>query len=130
MLTGPVFALPLPLLPAQILWVNLVTHGLPGVAIGAEQAEPNVLKRAPRPPQEGMLTRRAGLEVLVLGTTVAGSCLALALWAGTQGRPWQTMLFATLRWLSSGSPSPPGQIAARCGGCRRQATRFSTRRWA
>jgi P-type Ca2+ transporter type 2C len=96
MLAGPFLALPLPLLPAQILWVNLVTHGLPGVAIGAEQAEPDVLHRAPRPPGEGILTRRAGLQVLVLGTTVATSCLALALWAGAQGRPWQTMLFATL----------------------------------
>ncbi len=96
MLAGPFLAFPLPLLPAQILWVNLVTHGLPGVAIGAEQAEPDLLRRAPRPPHEGILTRRAGLEVLVLGTTVAASCLALALWAATQGRPWQTMLFATL----------------------------------
>ena len=96
MLAGPFLAFPLPLLPGQILWVNLVTHGLPGVAIGAEQAEPDVLHRAPRSPHEGILTRRAGLEVLVLGTTVAASCLALALWAATQGRPWQTMLFATL----------------------------------
>jgi Ca2+-transporting ATPase len=96
MLTGPFLALPLPLLPAQILWVNLVTHGLPGVAIGAEQAEPDVLRRPPRPPREGILTKRAGLEVLVLGTVVAASCLALALWAAAQGRPWQTMLFTTL----------------------------------
>ena len=96
MLVGPFLALPLPLLPAQILWVNLVTHGLPGVAIGAEQAEPDVLHRAPRPPGEGIVTRRAGLEVLVLGTMVAASCLGLALWAVTQQRPWQTMLFATL----------------------------------
>ncbi len=96
MLAGPFLAFPLPLLPAQILWVNLVTHGLPGVAIGAEQPEPDVLRRAPRPPHEGILTRRAGLEVLALGTTVAASCLALALWAAAQDRPWQTMLFATL----------------------------------
>lgn len=96
MLAGPFLALPLPLLPGQILWVNLVTHGLPGVAIGAEQAEPDVLHRAPRPPREGILTRRSGLEVLALGTTVAASCLALSLWADGQGRPWQTMLFATL----------------------------------
>jgi Ca2+-transporting ATPase len=96
MLAGPVLALPLPLLPAQILWVNLVTHGLPGVAIGAEQAEPDVLHRPPRPPREGILTRRAGLQVLVLGTVVAISCLALALWASGQDRPWQTMLFAAL----------------------------------
>jgi len=112
MLAGRFLALPLPLLPGQILWVNLVTHGLPGVAIGAEQAEPDVLHRAPRPPHEGILTRRAGLEVLVLGTTVAASCLALATWAATQGRPWQTMLFATLALAQLGIA-----ITTRSDGC-------------
>jgi P-type Ca2+ transporter type 2C len=50
---GPFLGLALPLLPAQILWVNLLTHGLPGVAFGAEQAEPDVLTRPPHPPTEG-----------------------------------------------------------------------------
>ena len=50
MLMGPFLGLALPLLPAQILWVNLLTHGLPGVAFGAEQAEPDVLSRPPPQP--------------------------------------------------------------------------------
>jgi P-type Ca2+ transporter type 2C len=58
MLIGPLLGLPLPLLPAQILWINLLTHGLPGVGFGAEAAEPDVLHRPPRPPHEGVLTRR------------------------------------------------------------------------
>jgi Ca2+-transporting ATPase len=96
MLIGPFLGFPLALLPGQILWVNLVTHGLPGVAFGSEQPEPDVLRRPPRPPKEGILTRRGYLEVLVLGSVVAFGCLGLAVWASTHDRPWQTMLFATL----------------------------------
>ena len=66
MLLGPFLGLALPLLPAQILWVNLLTHGLPGVAFGAEQAEPDVLNRPPRPPTEGVLSRRGWWEVVTL----------------------------------------------------------------
>ena len=55
MLAGPFLGLPLPLLPAQILWINLLTHGVPGVALGAEPAEPDVLRRPPRSPQESVL---------------------------------------------------------------------------
>jgi Ca2+-transporting ATPase len=50
MLLAPLFGLPLALLPAQILWVNLVTHGLPGLALGVEQAEPDTMRRPPRRP--------------------------------------------------------------------------------
>ncbi|GEL17096.1 cation-translocating P-type ATPase [Pseudonocardia asaccharolytica] len=96
MLVGPFFGMPLPLLPGQILWVNLVTHGLPGVAIGSELAETDVLRRPPRPPREGVLTRQAWGDVLAIGTLITVGCLGLAVWAGTHGRPWQTMLFATL----------------------------------
>src|SRR5436309_2543359 len=54
MLAGPVFGLALPLLPAQILWVNLLTHGLPGVALGGEPADPGIMDRPPRPPAESV----------------------------------------------------------------------------
>jgi P-type Ca2+ transporter type 2C len=50
MLVGPFVGLPLVLLPAQILWVNLLTHGLPGVALGSEPADPGAMRRPPRPP--------------------------------------------------------------------------------
>ena len=96
MLLGPFLGLPLPLLPGQILWVNLVTHGLPGVAIGSEVAEPDVLERPPRPPREGILTRRTTLEILAVAGTITTGCLGLAGWAASQGRPWQTVLFSTL----------------------------------
>ena len=48
MLAGPLVGLALPLLPAQILWVNLLTHGLPGVAMGSEPADPAAMRRPPR----------------------------------------------------------------------------------
>jgi Ca2+-transporting ATPase len=96
MVLGPFLGLALPLLPAQILWVNLVTHGLPGVAIGSEAAEPDVLRRPPRPPREGILTRRTAAETVALGATITIGALGVAIVARTLGWPWQTMLFVTL----------------------------------
>src|SRR5205807_1922809 len=52
MLVGPMVGLPLPLLPSQILWINLLTHGLPGVALGSEPVDPDAMSRPPRPPAE------------------------------------------------------------------------------
>ena len=96
MLMGPFLGLALPLLPAQILWINLLTHGLPGVAFGAEQAEPDVLSRPPRPPTDGVLSKRGWWEVLTLAAAIATSCLLLACWLAALHRPWQTPLFGTL----------------------------------
>ncbi len=96
MLLGPLVGFALPLLPGQILWVNLVTHGLPGVAIGSEIAEPDVLRRPPRPPAEGLLTRRGAFDVVWVAGLITVSCLALAVWSAARGGPWQTLLFATL----------------------------------
>jgi P-type Ca2+ transporter type 2C len=74
MLLGPFLGLALPLLPAQILWVNLLAHGLPGVAFGAEQAEPDVL--SPPPLQPVWRTPPSGNPFLYVA--VAGSVLAVA----------------------------------------------------
>ncbi|WP_245645816.1 cation-translocating P-type ATPase [Pseudonocardia acaciae] len=102
MLVGPFLGLPLPLLPGQILWVNLVTHGLPGVAIGSEVAEPDVLRRPPRPPAEGILTRRTVTDILGVGVLITAECLGVALWAAVEHRHWQTLLFATLAFTQLG----------------------------
>jgi Ca2+-transporting ATPase len=96
MLAGPFVGLAIPLLPGQILWINLLTHGLPGVALGAEPAEPGVLQRPPRSPDEQVLGAGLGRSILAVGGLLAAVSLAVGLVAETSGRPWQSMLFVVL----------------------------------
>jgi P-type Ca2+ transporter type 2C len=96
MLIGPFLGLPLPLLPAQILWVNLMTHGLAGVALGAEPAEPDVMRQPPRPPAESVLGAGLWPRILRLGGIIAAITLGVGVWAQATGRPWQSMVFLTL----------------------------------
>lgn len=96
MLAGPIFGLAVPLQAGQILWVNLLTHGLPGVAMGNEPAPEDVLRRKPRPPEEQMLNMTTGRNVAVLGAVVAAVCLAVGVASRTLDRPWQSSVFVTL----------------------------------
>jgi P-type Ca2+ transporter type 2C len=96
MLIGPFLGLPLPLLPAQILWVNLMTHGLAGVALGAEPAEPDVMRQPPRPPAESVLGAGLWPRILRLGGVIAAITLGVGVWAQATGRPWQSMVFLAL----------------------------------
>ena len=57
MLIAALFALPLPLLPVQILWINLVTDGFPALALAVDPKNPNLMRRPPRRPQERVLER-------------------------------------------------------------------------
>jgi P-type Ca2+ transporter type 2C len=77
MLLAPLFGLPLALLPAQILWVNLVTHGLPGLALGVERAEPGAMRRPPRRPGEGVFARGLWQHLLVMGLLTGTVSLGL-----------------------------------------------------
>ncbi len=93
---APFFGLPIPLLPIHILWVNLVTDSLPGIALAAEPAEADIMSRPPRPPQEslfaGMLT-----HILGMGLLMAVLCLLLYAEAFSSGRSHaQTMVFTAL----------------------------------
>jgi P-type Ca2+ transporter type 2C len=67
MLFAMILGLPLPLVPIQILWVNLVTDGLPAMALGLDQPEENVMKRPPRQPKEGVFARGLGWKVISRG---------------------------------------------------------------
>ena len=67
MLFAMLLALPLPLVPIQILWVNLVTDGLPAMALGLDQAESNVMKRNPRHPKEGVFARGLWWKIISRG---------------------------------------------------------------
>ena len=71
---------PLPLLAAQILWLNLVTNGLQDVALAFEPGEAGVLRRAPRPRTEGVMSRLLWERTLVTGLVMAAGTLAVFLW--------------------------------------------------
>jgi Ca2+-transporting ATPase len=65
------FGLPLPLLPVQLLWLNLVTNGIQDVALAFEPSEGDVMKRRPRPPGEGIFNRLM-IERTVIAAAVMG----------------------------------------------------------
>jgi len=96
MLLGPAFGLAVPLLPAQILWVNMLTHGLPGVALGAEPAAPETMREGPRSPQEFVLGGGLWRRIAWTGALIAAVTLGVGWWAYESGRPWQTATFLTL----------------------------------
>jgi Ca2+-transporting ATPase len=96
MLLGPFLGLALPLLPAQVLWVNLLTHGPVGVAMGGEPAAPDVLRRPPRAPSSGVFDGSLARQVALLGLGLTAVCLGVAGWSRASGGPWQTQLFVTL----------------------------------
>jgi Ca2+-transporting ATPase len=97
MLVGPFVGLGLPLLPLQILWINLVTDGPPALALSAEPAERGTMRRPPHPPGESVFARGLGRHVVWVGTLMALVSLATGLWyTRTAPEIWQTMVFTTL----------------------------------
>lgn len=100
MLFAMILGLPLPLVPIQILWVNLVTDGLPAMALGLDQPEDNVMKRKPRNPREGVFARGLGWKVVSRGFLI-GVATLLAFIFAYHANPndlayAQTIAFATL----------------------------------
>jgi Ca2+-transporting ATPase len=97
MLLAPLLGLPVPLTPLQILWINLVTDGLPGLALGVEPAEPEAMRRPPHPPQEGVFARGLWQYILWVGVLMGLVSLAAEFWGlGTGRAAWRTMVFTTL----------------------------------
>ncbi|WP_144548948.1 calcium-translocating P-type ATPase, SERCA-type [Bacillus sp. X1(2014)] len=100
MLFAMVLALPLPLIPIQILWVNLVTDGLPAMALGLDRPEENVMKRKPRSPDEGVFSRGLGWKVVsrgfLIGIVTLLSFMVVYHNDPTQLQYAQTVAFATL----------------------------------
>jgi Ca2+-transporting ATPase len=97
MLAAPFLGMPLPLLPLQILWMNLVTDGLPALALGVEPAEHDTMRRAPYPPDENIFARGMGRHVIWVGLLMGLLSLGAGYWYWRAGDSnWQTLLFTTL----------------------------------
>jgi Ca2+-transporting ATPase len=97
MFIAPFLGLPIPLMPIHILWVNLVTDGLPGLALAVEPGEPGLMRRPPRPPQESVFARGMWQHIAWVGLLLGGVCVATQAWAHANGvLHWQTMVFTVL----------------------------------
>jgi Ca2+-transporting ATPase len=94
--------LPIPLLPLQILWVNLLTDGLPSIALGVEPAEPDTMHRPPRPVDQPIWGAGLWQQTVWLGLLMGGVCVWMLAWARDAGMPWQTMVFTTISFLQLG----------------------------
>jgi Ca2+-transporting ATPase len=104
MLLAPFLGMPLPLLPLQILWINLVTDGLPGLALGVEPAERGTMRRPPYHPRENIFGRRMGHDIIWIGLLMGLVSLLMGFWAWSTGNPtWQTMVFTTLTLSQMGN---------------------------
>jgi Ca2+-transporting ATPase len=94
---APLIGLPMPLLPIQILWINLVTDGLPGLALASEKAEKDIMKRPPRPSGENLFAGGIAIHIIWVGMLMAAITLFTEAWALRYSPDhWQTMVFTVL----------------------------------
>lgn len=100
MVLGPLLGMPLPLLPLQILWINLVTDGLPGLALAVEPAERNTMHRPPLPLNAGIFGRGMGIDIVWIGLLMTAVSLSMGYWHWAEGETpaahWRTMIFTVL----------------------------------
>jgi len=98
---APFLGLPVPLLPIHILWINLVTDGLPGLAFTQEPAEHGIMQRPPRPPNESIFAHGMWQHIIWVGLFVGGLSIASQAWAISNAGEaeqtyWQTITFTVL----------------------------------
>ncbi|EOR94810.1 Cation-transporting ATPase, E1-E2 family [Arcticibacter svalbardensis MN12-7] len=96
---APFLGLAIPLLPIHILWINLVTDGLPGLALAAEPAEKDIMQRPPRPPKENLFAGGLTVKIVTTGIVLAIAALFTQYFAvhhGYDTRTQQTMVFTVL----------------------------------
>ncbi|MDD5630605.1 MAG: cation-translocating P-type ATPase, partial [Methylococcales bacterium] len=94
---APFLGLPIPLLPIHILWINLVTDGLPGLALAVEPEERGIMQRPPRPPQQSIFALGMWQHILWIGLLMGGVSLFSQGWAYYTGSAhWQSMVFTVL----------------------------------
>ena len=94
---APLLGLPIPLLPIHILWINLVTDGLPALALSGEKAEKDIMNRPPRSSKESLFSDGLGIHIIWVGMFMAAITLGTQTWAiHNQLEHWQTMVFTVL----------------------------------
>jgi Ca2+-transporting ATPase len=94
---APFLGMPIPLLPIHILWINLVTDGLPGLMLVKERAEPDIMQRPPRAPQENVFAHGMWQHIVWVGVLMGGVTLLTQAWAMHEGSAhWQSMVFTVL----------------------------------
>ena len=94
---APLLGLPIPLLPIHILWINLVTDGLPGLALAAEPPEKDIMKRPPRHPGESIFAHGLGAHIIWVGLLMGFVSIFTQAWSIKTGHAhWQTMVFTVL----------------------------------
>jgi Ca2+-transporting ATPase len=98
MVLAPFLGKPIPLLPLQLLWLNLLTDGMLGLGLGVEPSEKNVMKRPPQAPNKGIFNRGLGWHVLWVGALIGATSLIVGYlyWLQAPNGIWQTMVFSTL----------------------------------
>lgn len=97
LLLAPLLGMPIPLLPIHILWINLLTDGLPGLALSAEPAERGVMQRPPRPASESIFAHGMWQHMIWVGLLIAVLSLSSFAWMNiSSSTHWQTMVFTTL----------------------------------
>ena len=74
------FGWPIPLLPTQILWVNLVTDTLPAISLGMDPGDPDAMKKKPRSTKESFFSNGAGIRAVIGGTLIGVLTLAAFVW--------------------------------------------------
>jgi Ca2+-transporting ATPase len=102
LMTQLVDGMTIPLTTLQILWMNLITDGIPALALGVEKAERGAMNRAPYPPNESIFGRGMGRHILIVGFLLGGTGLLLGIWAFSHWKAgtatyavntWNTMVF-------------------------------------
>ena len=85
-----------PMTPLQILWMNLVTDGVPALALALEPGEDGLMQRPPAEPGESIFARGIGSYILRIGVVFASITIAMMLYVSSTGGPWKTTVFTTL----------------------------------
>ena len=96
---APFFGLAIPILPIHILWINLVTDGLPGLALASEPADKDIMKQKPRPPGQNFFAEGMAWQIISAGIVLAAAALAIQFWAIREGytvAEQQTIVFTVL----------------------------------